>query len=164
MEFSYLKKGQLVTSSHPVDLDIDLKIQSNHIKVLGKAKSDIVLQEARKKFTLKVVPGQEAFFNGYQSWTDSKEVKLEAKERNIYKSPKMVVKAFGMDKYGDAPFYKYENYLLHGYDICYSKGVNGFFVYNLNYKNAYLIFEYNKRTRELTIISDVKGIKVKFGL
>ena len=163
MEFSYLKKGKLVVSSHPVDLDIDLKIQSNHIKVLAKAKCDIVLQEARKKFTLKVIPGQEAFFNGYQSWTDSKEVKLEAKEKNIYKSPKMVVKAFGMDKYGDAPFYKYENYLLHGYDICYSKGKNGFFIYNLNYKNAYLIFEYNKRTKELTIISDVKGIRIKAG-
>lgn len=163
MEFSYLKEGKLVTSSHPLDLDIDLKIQSNHIKVLGKAKSDIVLQEARKKFTLKVVPGQEAFFNGYQSWTDSKEVKLEAKERNIYKSPQMVVRAFAMDKYGDSQFYKYENYLLHGYDVCYSKGQNGFFIYNLNYKNAYLIFEYNKRTKELTIISDVKGIKVKKG-
>ena len=163
MEFSYLKKGNLVKSSHPVDLDIDLKIQSNHIKVTIKAKADIVLQEVRKKFTLSVAPHQEAFFNGYQSWTDSKEVKLEAKEKNIYKSPQVVVKAFAMDKYGDAPFYQYENYILHGYDVCYSKGENGFFIYNLNYKNAYLIFEYNKRTKELTIISDVKGIKVKAG-
>ena len=71
MIFSYLKKGKLVKSSHPLDLDIDLKIQSNHIKVIVKAKADVVLQEARKKFTLNVVPGQEAFFNGYQSWTDS---------------------------------------------------------------------------------------------
>jgi len=163
MEFSYLKKGKLVTSSHPVDLDIDLKIQSNRIKVSVKAKSDVVLQEVRKKFTLNIAPGQEAFFNGYQSWTDSKEVKLAAKEKNIYRSPKAVVKAFAMDKYGDAPFYQYENYILHGYDVCYSKGENGFFIYNLNYKDAYLIFEYNKRTKELTIISDVKGIKVKAG-
>lgn len=161
MEFSYLKKGKLVKSSHPLDLDIDIKIQNNHIKVLAKAKCDLTLVEARKKFTLTVVPGQEAFFNGYQSWTDSKEVKLEAKEKNIYKSPSMVVKAFSMDKYGDAPFYKYDNHILHGYDICYSKGPNGFFIYNLNFKNAYLLFEYDKRSKELTLISDVKGIQVK---
>ncbi|MCR4880079.1 MAG: alpha-galactosidase [Bacilli bacterium] len=163
MEFSYLKKGKLVKSGHPTDLDIDIKIQSNRIKVLVKAKCDLILQEARKKFTLNVANNQEAFFNGYQSWTDSKEVKLEAKEKNIYKSPKAVVKAFGMDKYGDAPFYQYENYLLHGYDVCYSKGENGFFIFNLNYKNAYLIFEFNKRKKELTVISDVKGLKMKAG-
>lgn len=163
MLFSYLKKGELVKSSHPLDLDIDLKIQSNRIILIAKANSDITLVEVRKKFTLDLREDQEIFFNGYQSWTDSKEVKINAKEKNIYRSPSVVVKAYAMDKYGDAPFYKYLPYILHGYDFCYSKGKKGFFIFNKNYKNAYLIFEYDKHTRELTIISDVKGIELKAG-
>ena len=164
MEVSYLKEGQLVRSANPLDLDIDVKTpEPNRVQVTVKAKEDVVLQEVRELAPFKPRKGQEVFFNGYQSWTDSREVPLTSKEKNITKSPQFVVRAFEMDRYGDSPFYQYAKHILHGYDVCYSKGENGFFVYNKNYKNAYLIFEYNKKERSLTLISDVKGIKVKKG-
>ena len=154
MLYRYYKKGKLISTTNPVDFDVSLSIKDNRY---------IVLDAVKEVFSLPKIEGAEAFFNGYQSWTDSKEIKLNAKEKNIYRSPNMVVKAFAMDKYGDAPFYKYASYLLHGYDVCYSKSGDGFFAFNLNYRNAYLIFEYNKRTEEMTITSDVKGIKLKEG-
>ena len=163
MQFSYYKNGELITSTHPSDLDIDLKIQSNHILLSVKARCDLMLHDVRKKFSMVVDEDGEVFFNGYQSWTDSKEVKLNAKEKNIYRAPSKFVQQYAFDKYGDAPFYKYAPYILHGYDVCYSKSKHGFFIFNLNYKNAYLIFEFDKRKKELTIISDVHGLKLKEG-
>ena len=163
MLYRYYKNGKLVSTNNPVDFDISLTNKDNRCVVKAKAKSDITLDAVVEKFAIPNLDGTEAFFNGYQSWTDSKEIKLNAKEKNIYRSPNMVVKSFAMDKYGDAPFYKYASYLLHGYDICYSKSHEGFFLFNLNYQNAYLIFEYNKRTEEMTITSDVKGIKLEKG-
>ena len=163
MEYYYYKDGGLVHSSHPLDFDIKQSSENNRVKVSLKAKRDITLNKVIDTFSLEFTSYQEVFFNGYQSWTDSKEVKVNAKEKNIYKSPNRIVKQHGMDKYGDATFYKYESYLLHGYDICYSKGNNGFFMFSLNFKNAYLIFEFNKRTGKLSLISELDGIELKAG-
>lgn len=163
MEFKYFKKGKLITTSVPTDFKIREVEESNRRTFYVTAKEDMTLVSVTDVFPLEFVDGQEMFFNGYQSWTDSKEVKLNAKERNIYRSPKMVVKKYGMDKYGDAPFYEYKPYLLHGYDICYSKGQNGFFLFSLNFKNAYLICQYSKKSQQLSLISDLEGIILKKG-
>ena len=79
------------------------------------------------------------FLNGYQSWTDTKEYKLRERLRNIKKSPHIISHMFAMDKYGDASFYNYSIRKSHGYDVFYSKGKYESFIYNLNYKTAYLI-------------------------
>ena len=163
MEYRYYKNGKLIKTTHPLDLDIVESFKNNRFTVKATAKCDLKLCKIHDVFSFGFLENQEVFFNGYQSWTDSKEVKINAKEKNIYRSPRFVVRQYGMDRYGDATFYKYEKYLLHGYDICYSKGQNGFFIFSLNYQNAYLLFEYNKRKRELTLISDLEGIELKAG-
>ena len=56
-----------------------------------------------------------------------------------------------MDKYGDSTFYKYSINRLHGYDVFYSKGKYESFIYNLNYKNAYLLIELIKNKKEIPI-------------
>lgn len=163
MEYSYYKNGKLVVTSHPIDFEIKQTTENNRTRVVAKATEDVTLKSVKEVFFMDFVENQEMFFNGYQSWTDSKEIKIDAKEKNIYRSPKRIVQVYGMDKFGDAPFYNYEKYLLHGYDVCYSKGQNGFFLFSLNYQNGYLIFEYNKRTKKLTLISELNGIEVKKG-
>jgi len=164
MLYRYYRNGLLVLSHHPVDFEIDEKFANNRHTIVIKSKKDnIVLDNVSDTMPIHDVAKKEAFFNGYQSWTDSKEIKLKAKEKNIYRSPQAVVRAFAMDKYGDAPFYKYRRHVIHGYDVCYSKSGEGFFHFNLNYRNAYLLFEYNKRNHRLTITSDLNGIKLNKG-
>ena len=164
MIYQYYRNGLLIRSHHPVDFEISDKFENNRHTIVLKAKRDnLLLDSVSVSMFLHEAKRKEVFFNGYQSWTDSKEIKLKAKEKNIYRSPQAVVKAFAMDKYGDAPFYKYKGRLLHGYDICYSKSGEGFFHFNLNYRTAYLIFQYNKRTHHLHITSDVEGIKLNKG-
>ena len=64
-----------------------------------------------------------------------------------------------MDKYGDATFYKYSNKKLHGYDIFYAKGNNELFIYNMNFKNAYLIIELlkNKKSFKISAIINIQA-------
>lgn len=163
MELRYYKKHRLIKTNNPRDFEISELKEKGHRVVKAIAKEDVTLVSASEIFPFEYRDGQEMFFNGYQSWTDSKEVKLNAKEKNIYTSPHFVVQKYGMDRIGDATFYKYKRYLLHGYDVGYSKGENGFFIFSLNYQTGYLIYEYNKRTKELTLLSDLSGIVLKKG-
>ncbi len=103
------------------------------------------------------------FMNGYQSWTDTKEFRTCEKERDVMKLPRKLVDMFSFDKYGDAFFYKYGKDYLHGYDTFYAKGPRELFIQNLNYKNAYLIFELNRKTGALTVKSDVEGAEIAAG-
>ena len=165
MIYRYNRNGLPVVSHHPA-LDFEIEenfVNERHTITLTAKRDNITLDSVSVSMMIHDAKSKEVFFNGYQSWTDSKEIKLKAKERNIYHSPQPVVKAFAMDKYGDAPFYKYRRHVLHGYDVCYSKSGEGFFHFNLNYRTAYLLFEYNKRTRHLHITSDVAGIKMNKG-
>ena len=70
---------------------------------------------------------------------------------------------FAMDKYGDASFYKYSIKKSHGYDVFYSKGKYESFIYNLNSNNAYLIIELIKDKKDIRLISDTNGLKLKKG-
>ena len=50
---------------------------------------------------------------------------------------------------------------MHGYDVFYTKGDNNCFLYNLNIKNAYLVFTLEKDREEINLKSDVKNIHLK---
>ena len=164
MIYRYYLGGSLVVTSDPIDFEVVEVCKDNRQTLTIKAKKDgLLLDSVSCSVHVPNAKRREIFFNGYQSWTDSQERRTNSKEKNIYHSPRPVVNMFAMDKYGDAPFYKYSGRILHGYDICYSKGNDGFFYYNLNYHNAYLIFEYQKFQENLVITSDVKGIKLNAG-
>ena len=134
MNYRYYRGGTLVESNDPIDFEIDDKTVNNRRTIVLTAKKDnLLLESVYEPVKLTNPKAKEVFFNGYQSWTDSKEIKLNAKEKNIKHSPQPVVKAFAMDKYGDSTFYQYKRHLLHGYDICYSKSEKGFFYFSLNF-------------------------------
>ena len=143
------------------DLEIINLSTQNRVKYKVKSKTEIalimasnIIQEGSPKDNL-------FFFNGYQSWTDTKENVYTDVERDIRKAPKVLNKMFVLDRYGDALFYDYKKDILHGYDIFYSKGTNEIFSFNYNYKNAYLIFELNKKTSKLSVKSDIEGVILK---
>ena len=130
------------------------------------AKNDLILCDY-KEFCGTLFKGGDRndryFMNGYQSWTDTKEFYLSEKEHNVSRLPNTVINSFSLDRYGDSLFYGYKSDILHGYDIFYSKGYNSCFFENLNRNNAYLIFEINRKTGNLTLKSQVNGKVLKQG-
>ena len=145
------------------DINVIEKRENNRHIVKIVAKKDLVLADATEVIPFNVNFKDLYFLNGYQSWTDTKEFKLSKRLRNVKKSPHLVVKFFGLNKYGDSTFYDYSIRKSPGYDVFYSKGEHESFVYNLNYKTAYLIIELIKDKKDLYLISELRGREVKKG-
>ena len=152
------------TSVSNDDLEVVSFLEGNRHIVKVKAKTDLTLGDAEDYLPLQVNDQDLYFLNGYQSWTDTKEYRLNAKFKNIQKFPKLINKKFALEKYGDVTFYQYSKNKLHGYDVFYSKGQAESFLYSLNFRTAYLIVELLKKEREhIHLISDVKNIALKKG-
>ena len=141
---------------------ITTKENGRHTVTL-RAKNEISLFSYTETFPFTPSKGDLYFFNGYQSWTDTKEFTPKERERNINKLPRSLVNNYAFDRYGDATFYNYRGRLMHGYDLFYSKGKCEKYVLNLNYTRAYLLIELNKKSKTLTLSSDFNGYKVAEG-
>ena len=155
------KKHNTKRNNH--DLRILVHQDNEHVIVKVRALTDITLINAKEVIPFNVNFHDLYFLNGYQSWTDTKEFRLIKRLRNIKKSPHIIVKRYAMDKYGDSTFYKYSIKKSHGYDIFYSKGEFESFIYNMNYKNAYLLIELIKDKRDIYLTSMLEGITLKKG-
>ena len=164
MRLVYFKNGVKHTISQSNDdVIINETRIDNRTTVKIMANEDIVLHKADVSYPCFINFKDLYFLNGYQSWTDTREYKLAAQLRDIRKSPHIISHMFAMDKYGDSNFYNYSIRKSHGYDVFYSKGKYESFVYNLNYKTAYLIVELIKDRKSIHLISDVRGLKVNKG-
>ena len=164
MRIVYYKNGKRkVTRRGKSDLIYNVQLVNNRTTVIVTARTDIVLDQCDSWLDFDVNFKDLYFLNGYQSWTDTKEYKLAKRLRNIKKSPHIITKVFALAKYGDATFYKYSIKKSHGYDIFYSKGKHESFIFNLNFKTAYLIIELVKDRKNIHLISDTKGIKLEKG-
>ena len=146
------------------DVRVLIYQEEEHVRIKIRALTDdITLVHAKETLPFNVNFGDLYFLNGYQSWTDTKEFKLVKRLRNVKKSPHLIVKKFGMDKYGDTTFYNYSIKKSHGYDVFYSKGEFESFIYNMNYDIAYLLIELVKDRRDIYLTSLLNGLKVKKG-
>lgn len=164
MLIEYIKENKLYkTSMSNEDLEIIINDYNNNYKCDVIVKNDITLNKAIISLNNFINSNDLYFLNGYQSWTDTHLTNMEMVEKNILKMPKFITEKFGMLDYGDAKFYEYNKNKLHGYDLFYIKGNKNDFFYNLNYKQAYLIFEIIKNTKVLNLISDVKDKTLKTG-
>ena len=164
MHISYFKSGKKhsITQSNE-DVKISEVREGNHTTIKLLAGEEITLVKAYVDYPSHINFEDSYFLNGYQSWTDTKEFKLREQLRDIRKSPHIISHMYAMDKYGDSNFYNYSIRKSHGYDVFYSKGKYESFIYNLNYKNAYLIIELIKDRSSIRLSSDVQGLKVKKG-
>ena len=146
------------------DFSVEMTKRNGKTTVTIIAKEDIKLEKAVDLLPIPTNRHDLYFFNGYQSWTDTKEFKLVDRERDIRKSPHIISHVFSMAAYGDNHFYKYSIRKSHGYDLFYSKGKCESFIYNLNFNVAYLVIEMIKdRRNTLRITSDLRGLKLNKG-
>ncbi len=145
------------------DFELIYVEENNRHTVTLRAKKDVCLLQFLKNLPFSPDKDDLCFFNGYQSWTDTKEFTPAEKEKNVNKLPRFLVKAFAFDRYGDASFYNYGKDLLHGYDVFYCKGKRERYILNLNYTRAYLLIELNKKTDSLNLSYDFNGYKVAAG-
>ena len=164
MIVKYIKNG-IVRKTKKSNDDLTIIQNSGNCRktVSLVALTDITLIEVKRIIPFHVNFQDLYFLNGYQSWTDTKEYSLFKRLRNVKKSPHIITKKFGLDKYGDSTFYNYSIKKSHGYDVFYCKGEFEAFIFNVNSENAYLLIELIKDKRDLYVTSLLKGTKLAKG-
>lgn len=145
------------------DVRLVEKCQNGRHTVCVTALADITLRAFREPEIAVVDTRGSVFLNGYQSWTDSREFLLSEKEKNVTRLPSFLLKAFALDRYGDATFYPYEKGKLHGYDFFYARGQKELFLLNDNAKVAWLVIEIERKTGCVSLLSMVDGIALRAG-
>ena len=97
------------------------------------------------------------FFNGYQSWTTSKELVPTDVMLGAHKLPSFVVNHWGIDRYGDYHFMDYSEQpgVFHGFSYCYRRsGDQYLLIGSTDESDGYTIFEYDASKEELVIRKD----------
>ena len=162
---TYFAEGDLRELREASNADVELRFSDDGKRriVTLAAKRELELVGYREDFPLDAGKDALYFTNGYQSWTETAERRLNEKERDVMRLPKRIIRSFALDRYGDAQIYRYSRRKLHGYDAFYAKGANGGWAVNLNAANAWLIFEIDRKKGAVTLISDVEGAKLAEG-
>ena len=164
MNIVYFKNGKkIATSKSNQDIKISEVREGNHTTIKVLAGEEITLAKAYVDYPCFINYKDLYFLNGYQSWTDTKEYKLTKQLRDVNKCPHIITALYSLKCYGDSNFYRYSIRKSHGHDVFYSKGQHECFIYNLNYKTAYLIVELIKDRSSIRLISDIERLKVRKG-
>ncbi len=102
------------------------------------------------------------FLNGYQTWTDSSEVRLGHKIPKLNPLAKPLI---GM--YGDYSFYKSGSDRLQSWSYTYIRDAkDGLITFygSISEKSGFTIFEYNSEEKNLRVIKDCKGLEPQVGI
>lgn len=162
-----VRNSETVLNTNSSNSDVELSIDKGEkwYFVSVTAKRDLLLDSALLYDVFNLEQSDSFFMNGYQSWTDSREMTLAEKptERDSNRIPRILKDMFAFDRYGDSVFYRYSPDYVHGYDVFYVKGKRNFFSFNRNFKTAFAIYEVNKKSGLLRIRSDIKGLTLKAG-
>lgn len=158
-EISFAPEGVFENETFAVDARVD----GCRYTVKVTAKRDVELIKCTRRGVAKANAGDLCLINGYQSWTKTKEYFLTETEHDVNKLPKPLVRSFAFDRYGDTTFFDYDKNILHGYDLFYVRSERGAFIFNANYKNAYLIVVVDRRTGEISVSNELDGLVLKKG-
>ena len=101
------------------------------------------------------------FLNGYQSWTDSRELTIKDSVRGIDHIPAALVNKYSFDRYGDYNFadYKSEYGALHGFTYAYIRRGDEFTLAgSLSEANGFTMIGLSKSRRRIKLSLDCEGM------
>lgn len=148
------------------DYELELREESSRVTAILTAKRELILEAAVLETGDTVEADDMLMLNGYQSWTDTREFGLNESLNNIRAKKQLLREIPYLDMYGDSPFYEYNEEILHAWTYSYARryGSDHAVLYgSLNEEHAYMIIEYDKRDRSVTLRSDVSGRLLKAG-
>ena len=164
MTLTYSKNGiEIKTKESNDDVTVTEVVEGPLHTVTVTAKNDITLISYKQSSHWAMNANDTKFWNGYQSWTDTREIKGNFVERDVRNIFGPALKFWKFDRYGDSHIYDYSKNKLHGYDFFYAFGDGCRISYSLNAENAFLIYSYNKEKNSLVLYSDVEGKSLKKG-
>ncbi len=133
------------------------------LKIILSAKTPLTISSA-------VITGGWAYskngrilLNGYQSWTETREMTDDYRMYGLRRIPKAAIKYFGINRYGDYHIIDYTGRKgdLHGFSYGYiRRGDTIDFIGSLNERTGYTILRYDAKKQHLCIEKDCAGLVV----
>ena len=120
-----------------------------------------VILSAEARVSLYCSEWERIYMNGFQSWTYSPERGRHDTIRSLRHLPRLGVKHYGLDRYGDEYFLPYPERpgLTHGESWCYLRDGERFrLLASLSERAGYTLFFFDAPTGELTIRRDCAGL------
>ena len=120
-----------------------------------------VILSAEARLSLYCSEWERIFMNGFQSWTYSPELRRHDAIRSLRRLPKLGVRHYGLDRYGDDYFVPYPDRpgLSHGESWCYLRDGERFrLLASLSERAGYTLFSYDARCGEMTVRRDCAGL------
>lgn len=160
-------KKDLLNDKSPLDEYINLKtiINDNHLYVELLTNKRIKLIKASIDYPQSYEKDDHLFFNGYQTWTYSKEDDLNSYNQGINKIPlkKVINRYLHLDRYAELHFMPYKNKkgFNRGWTYSYIRNGEEFKLFgSLNENMGFTVYEYDKELPILKIIKEVEGSEV----
>ena len=111
--------------------------------------------------TVPIAESEKILMNGYQTWTHTPERGRNDKIRGLTHLPKLGVRYFGLDRYGDYFFRDYPQKagITHGESYCYFRRGETFrLAASLDERPGYTLFTYDANAQVLYMERDCAGV------
>lgn len=127
-------------------------------QALTKKRTTIISASATVSFDFE--KDDVAFFNGYQSWTLSRERSPFGTDNIMRRCPKFLDKKYGFSMYGDGHFYKkpYKKGINYGYSYAYIRRGEKYFLFgSLAESSGFTRITFNTRNNTVVFEKDCAG-------
>lgn len=111
---------------------------------------------------LSISENEKIFINGFQTWTYCPELGKDDRIRGLNHLPRLAVRHFGLDRYGDVYFTDYPNRrgISHGESWCYFRRGESFrLIASLDERPGYTMLRYDANRGVLSLRRDCEGVR-----
>lgn len=150
----------------------DIRSEVEHVEVKNGSvlrvnilpKKELTIEKVYMTYSYDYTSNSRVFLNGYQSWTDSREFRINESVRGISKFvPKSVIEKNNLEMYGDYTFKKYSRKSgeLHGFTYSYVRNGSSFdFIGSLSERKGYTIITHETKEDKIIIEKECNNIKI----
>ena len=120
------------------------------------------MRSVTAELPLSIADGEKIFMNGYQTWTYCPEYDAKSHIRGLHGLPKMLIRHYSLDRYGDYNFVDYPNRrgVTHGVSYCYFRlGEHYRLFASLDETPGYTLFQYDAKRETLLLVRDCEGVR-----
>lgn len=139
--------------------------RGNRLKVTAGSAVEIKLIKLVVTINKQFSPANKLFLNGYQSWTASREFRIDERQPPLSRLLKPLYKKYNLKGYGDYSFNTYSGKkgVLHSYTYTYIRQSGGSieFAGSLSEANGFTLFRYDVPNSGMKIEKDCEGLLIK---
>jgi len=142
---------------------VKVRESEHRLLITLEPREEVVIQELLLSYHYEFTPEQRVFLNGYQSWTESVERKINSSMPGLTNVSRRIVNWQHLDACGDYSFVNYQNKqgILHGVSYGYVReGKNHFLFGSRSERSGFTLFELDTVANRIFVRKDCKGLTI----